>query len=640
MLNRITSNKGAQVKHNGHLILSLSLLSFPLTGATRQESCVPVPGSQFNACQLFSTWQDAETGKAEVITAATKYNTPLGSRVASNRMKTSYTRTQTHKNHPSGGQLFPQDGALAQQLDSFLDSVEAMEQIQENAVIALKRLNDLTAQIESQLTTNKDKIDTVETTTKERQMVGVEVGSIDEELSNAQTVAKQYPGNVAQLQKAQRQLFLAWRQLIDTIHEQDPPFAKALHTPIAKIMIQPYTAAKQQFEQGKDSYFITYFSRLQITIQHELYQYLLSIYTAFNMTHISDVWDFVKNEETQALNKKTMIINHLVSIIEAQANQAISQRFPNLPQHLATRTGAMMMKHDYGADLNLMIEGEELRLFEDPNVQGFYKARRELYTEIFGKYLKFFKNYTATLQEDDPIYGTKFVKHAQDIQKVINAAKPPMAKTGSIQDKIRTLRSIKTINPPLFFYDEQALRGLRIIPKIASDLPPNSQKVPWPAKLVEDAQKRTPIRDKFGNVTWNLPLAYFLDKNGEMTTSLSQAKRLFVNIPTGTDLYSQEVRPQPDWLNSTEGVMLMLRACLGDYMALFDPLLKKERILDPCLSCIILNSAIKVGLFTSQQETQQACDDCKGYLQMLRDIIAETQPAPPPPPPDAGIPPM
>ncbi len=496
-----------------------------LIAIRQEESCIKPAGSTFSSCQLFSTWQNPN-GSSQLVTAATKFDTPLGTRVAANRMKTGYMRTLVHKNHPTGSALFPQESTLASLLNSFLDSVEVL-------------------------------------------------------------VEEDY---------------------------------------------------EQQFAKGKDNYFITYFSRIQMTILHELYQYLLSIYTAFNMTHISNMWDFLENETNQALNKKTMIINHLVNVIEAQANQAITMRFPNMPQHLATRTGAMMMKQDYGANLNLMLEGEELRLFEDINVQKYYKLRRELYTEIFGKYLKFFKSYTATLQQDDPVYGSKFVKHAQDIQKILNAKKPTINKKGSIKEKVTALRTIKTINPPLFFYEEETLRGLKIIPRIARDLPPNSQKVPWPAKLVEDARTSAQMIDKFGNVISNQPRAYFLDKDGNITKSVASAIRLFVNIPTAQHMYSQKVQSQPDWLNSTEGVMLMLRACLGDYTALFDPLLKKERIIDPCLSCIILNAALKVGLFASATEQKQACDDCEGFLEILRKIIAESAPEPaaPPPPPPPG----
>ena len=179
---------------------------------------------------------------------------------------------------------------------------------------------------------------------------------------------------------------------------------------------------------------------------------------------------------------------------------------------------------------------------------------------------------------------------------------------------------------------------MKIIPSIAKDLPPNSQKVPWPGKLVEDAKTSAQMIDKFGNVISNQPRAYFLDKDGNITKSAASATRLFVNIPTAQHMYSQEVKSQPDWLNSTEGVMLMLRACLGDYTALFDPLLKKEKIIDPCLSCIILNAALKVGLFASTAEEKEACDDCKGFLEMLRKIIAEATPEPaaPPPPPPPG----
>ncbi|MEX0940308.1 MAG: hypothetical protein WDZ41_03035 [Candidatus Babeliales bacterium] len=504
--------------------LLFAQMQINFTQSLRESSCIQPAGSQLSSCQLFSIWQ-TENGNPELVTAGTKYNIPLGSRIAANRMKTSYTRTLVHKNHPSGGSLFPGAGGLGQQLNSFLDSVE---------------------------------------------------------------------------------------QLVEADYEQ-------------------------RFAQKKDNYFIAYFSRIQLTVLHELYQYLMSIYTAFNMTHINNIQEYLDNAANQALNKKTMIINHLVSIIEAQANQAIVMRFPNIPQHIATRMGPMMMQHDYGADLNLMIEGTEKELFDELETQEYYKKRREVYLDIFGKYLSFFKNYTATLNQEDQAFGTRFTRYAQEVQKVINANKPSIIKRGSMKAKIDALRTIKTINPPLFFYDEETLRSLRIIPKIAKDLPPNSQKVAWPKKLIEDARTGAPITDKFGNIISNQPRAYFLDKNGNVTRSSSGDVRLFVNIPTAQNMYSQQVKAQPDWLNSQEGVILMLRACLGDYTAVFDPLLKAEEIFDPCISCIILNAALKANIMGNQ--TTQACRDCQWYLEQIKNILKATAPEiPEAPPAPTGLP--
>lgn len=407
----------------------------------------------------------------------------------------------------------------------------------------------------------------------------------------------------------------------------------------------------------QDNYFLVYFGKIHLLILHEIYQYLMSIYVTFNMTHVQSIQEHLLNQTTQALNKKTMIVNHLLSVIEAQSNKAILTRFPNIPEHLATRMGKMMMKYDYGADLNLMMEKQEDILFApyfnnpdnfktngdgsyDPelknetekNVKDHFKKRRELYTTIFGNYLKFFKSYTATLEQKDPIYGSAFVKHAQDIQKVIDAQPSHYSKVqkklkgAPIKTKVQTLKDIKSINPPLFFYNSMIFRGMKLIPQLAKDLPKKSENVPWPKKLVEDAKSTGKIKNKFGNVISNVQPAYFEDANGKIIHNEAQAVSLYVNIPTIQNMYTQEVIPQPDWLNSYDGVMMMLRACLGDFTALFSPQLKDELIIDPCLACIILKAAQKAGISLPGTDLEGACSTCETYLESLQKILGWEKP--------------
>lgn len=383
----------------------------------------------------------------------------------------------------------------------------------------------------------------------------------------------------------------------------------------------------------QDPQFLIYFGKIHLLVLHEIYQYLMSIYVTFNMTHVSTVQDHLLNQTTQALNKKTMIINHLFSVIEAQINKAILTRFPNIPEHIASRMGPLIMKNDYGADLNLMLEKQEEWLFAEPDVQNYFKQRRELYLSIFGNYLKFFKSYTAALEEQDPIYGSKFVQYAQGVQKVIAAesshysnVRNRLKNTTDMKAKVTALKEIKIINPPLFFYDEPTFRGMKIIPRLAKDLPKNSENVPWPKKLIEDATNQPPITNKWGNKISDQPPAYFQDAQGNNTTSQSDAVALYVNIPTIQNMYTQEVIPQPDWLNSYDGVMMMLRACLGDFTALYSTQLRSEFIIDPCLTCIILKSAQKAGIPMPGTDLEGACQTCQTYLQSLRNIIGWTKP--------------
>jgi hypothetical protein len=396
----------------------------------------------------------------------------------------------------------------------------------------------------------------------------------------------------------------------------------------------------------KNNYFLAYFGRIHLVILHELYSYLMKIYTTFNMTVTKNLKEYIKDEPIQALNRKTHIINHFLSIIEGQSNQAIRARMPALPQHLATYAGnTLLLNHDYGADLNLLIEKQELNVIDDPVIQQGIRDMRSKYLDIFGKYLIFFKNYTSSLEQDDLIYGSQFIGHAKTIQKIMDSQTPTISRPttwdkAAVAQRTETLRQLKKINPPMFFYDDEIIRSIRVIHKTAKTFGPGIQKVGWPQKLVVDAKDPTPIRDKNRQTTRLVPPAYFVDAAGNITTSEKNAVRLYVNIPTLQDMYTQQVLVQPEWLNSTRGVTLMLHACLGDFTALFDPIFDQEIILDPCIRCIIMNAGIKVGV-VSGARYGQVCHECDSYLDALKKLIAQQQQAQqgPPPPPDISQPP-
>ena len=105
--------------------------------------------------------------------------------------------------------------------------------------------------------------------------------------------------------------------------------------------------------------FTVYFTKIHLIIFDQFYKYLTKIYTVFNMTHLDTLKDYLTQDMQQGLTKKTLIINHLINIIEAQSNGAIRARFPTLPANLATYAGNVLMKHDYGADLSILIENAE-----------------------------------------------------------------------------------------------------------------------------------------------------------------------------------------------------------------------------------------------------------------------------------------
>ncbi len=366
--------------------------------------------------------------------------------------------------------------------------------------------------------------------------------------------------------------------------------------------------------------FTIYFTKLHLLILHQLYIYLTKIYTVFNMSHIDAIQKYLTLDAKQALSKKTLIINHLINIIEMQSNGAIRARFPSIPKHLATYTGNMLMKQDYGAQLSLMLDKSEDFLLSstDPQVKELItptvSTMRDSYLSLFGDYLSFFHEYTQTLNQDDTSHGyvgfNTFAKHAQRIGELLSGTIPEMSTTiTSIPEKVAWLRSLKKLNPPMFFYDAETMRGLKIIPHIAKSLPKNVQSIPYPQKLVEDAKKGVHYQPKFGPQTGML-IAFY------------QGDRLFVNIPTMQYPYTQELIPQPEWLNSSSGVIKMLQACLGDFSALLDPALASEDILDPCLQCIVQNASIKAGLIAA---TSTTCKICTAFIDSIQAEITNLQ---------------
>lgn len=406
-----------------------------------------------------------------------------------------------------------------------------------------------------------------------------------------------------------------------TCFPKDGTLASLLNAFLSSVQDLKDASWEEKKAAGKDNLFLKYFTRIQLTAQFQIYQYLLGIYTTLNMTHAANLIDYLTNERIKDLNKKTLILNHLVNIMETQLSDSIQQRFPGLAENLASHVGPMLMIHDYGANLDLMIKDQEKFLISDKDTQDYFKEQRELYTTIFGKYLNFFNRYTAPLTTKGI---SIFINQAERIKKVISDAKP--------KTLTNNIPQAKSINPPLFFYKEETIRGIQLIPAIAEKLNPNSQKVAWPSKVVENAKTGAPITDKYGNVVSTYPRAYFIDQEQNITQNESQATSLFINIPTLNNIYSQEVIKQPAWLNSYEGIMQVLALCLGNYCAAFHETLAKESIFDPCISYIMLAGMQSTGLLKDKALLNKAHDSCTQYfiqyLALLGQDVEQTEETP------------
>jgi len=373
----------------------------------------------------------------------------------------------------------------------------------------------------------------------------------------------------------------------------------------------------------QDTYFTVYFSKIHLLYLHEMYMYLTKIYTVFNLTPVNSLENYLDEETKTAIIKKKLIINHLISIIEAQSNQAILARFPaGLPKHLATYAGTVLMKNDYGANLDMLLEDSEKTLLADPSVQKelnpTYVKTRAQYLSILGNYLKFFNAYGASLSKQDPKQQfagfNTFVAHAQRIKDVIDKMQSNSSSISNAQ-QLKALQNVQHINPPLFFYDAASMRALKLIPRLAQSLPKNVEIIPWPEALVKAATSGSSLKDKFGYES-TIQLAFFKKSKG------AKKQRLFVNIPTMKFIYQQEVVPQPAWMNTYDGIIKMLRACVGDFSILSDPIFKGEAILDPCLGCIIQNAAQQAGMALANDRD---CKACAKYLEGIQNALNAVQ---------------
>ncbi len=101
--------------------------------------------------------------------------------------------------------------------------------------------------------------------------------------------------------------------------------------------------------------FLPIFKKIHITALHQLYMYLTGIYTALNMTHIDDMKAYMLTEKTYALNKKTLIVNHLMRVIMAQLNQALRATMPGLAENYAIAAGMTCIQSDKISNPNMFI---------------------------------------------------------------------------------------------------------------------------------------------------------------------------------------------------------------------------------------------------------------------------------------------
>lgn len=358
-----------------------------------------------------------------------------------------------------------------------------------------------------------------------------------------------------------------------------------------------FDAMITDFQQNP--HFIPFFRKVHINALNQLYHYLMGIYVNFNLQHTGIVQaqngntqvsipDFMTYEASYHANKKTLIINHLMNLIESQFNSAIRSYMTKMPQMYASFTGNILVHNDYSIDLTQFLDKEIVQGSNQTDAEkSSYNQVLSSYLQGLAKYLDFFQAYTGYLHTPHPKkerHFTAFVDISEQINQFL------YGDVDALQDKWTI--AVAKMNPPLFTTNYDDIRALKIIPHLAKSLPKNSKKVMWPEHMVQAANEGVILHTGSGSN----PIAYFRTKEGIVVKNNNNNRdsKLYMCMRSGCNLFEEELIAQPDWLNSWEGVSKILSACFGDFSALLG-----LEILDPCMESLIKRVV----------DTQQGKDD-------------------------------
>jgi hypothetical protein len=292
---------------------------------------------------------------------------------------------------------------------------------------------------------------------------------------------------------------------------------------------------------------IEFFRKIHIQSLNSIYAYFMKIYTNLNLTNpgcsqetetpTANISTFLIDETTYATNKKKLIMNHFINLIQAQFGSSIISYVPTTPSDMAVSLGKVFIHNDCGIDL---------KNYSKPQTDPKIIADQSVYFNFLQKYIDFFQTYTNYLSQIDTNGTNQFYLMAQFISNLINPKD--------------TKQTTLLMDPAMFFYDIESMRAIQFIPFVSSTIPASSKLIPWAPIITNAAIK---------NLTTNgHAIAYFKDATGKITPNQNEAQKLFLLIETGPVLFEQELLAQPEWLNSQNGNIRILRACLGDFSAL------------------------------------------------------------------------
>lgn len=331
----------------------------------------------------------------------------------------------------------------------------------------------------------------------------------------------------------------------------------------------------QAITKNPDS--IEFLRKIQISYLNQLYAYLMKIYTNFTLTNFqttnstgttdTNITTYLTLEKQYDFNKKSLIMNHFINLIQAQLTGFITACIPTMKADLAVAFGQMFIQNDYGIDLKTFTEKQ-------------MDAQQTAQLNVLELYIDFFQTYTNYLNKIDATGINQYYSIAQ-----------------SIQNYLTSNTNKNSMNPAMFFYDIESMRSIQFIPFVASSIDKNTKNVPWAASIVNAAEK---------NITMNgHAIAYFKDALGKTTQNQAAAKSLYLLTEVGQNLFEEELLQQPEWLNNQQGCVKILSACLGNSSALIG-----MGILDQTLETVIAK-ATKNQKNESKQSTTQTTNTRK-----------------------------
>ena len=250
--------------------------------------------------------------------------------------------------------------------------------------------------------------------------------------------------------------------------------------------------------------------------------------------------------------------------------------------------------------------------FLDQEVEPEVAANRKIYLQGLATYLDFFQAFTAYLHQPHPKKQRNvssqdsfvtFVDIAEKINQFLYGDADPTT------DK--ALIAVAKMNPPLFSFNYDDIRALKIIPHLAKSLPQNSLKITWPEHMVQAANEGIVLHLP-GQAPH--PLAYFRNSLDTVVTNTTNNPdvKLFMCVRSGQNLFEEQLIVQPDWLGSWDGVSKILRACFGDFSALIG-----LDILDPCMESLI-NVVLAVQNGQDPATLQTSSQTCSNLMKIWK----------------------